>query len=108
MPLLAQGQELSLLQAVLFERRVRSTFSRRRNECERNRPNGLCNERLPPVPGRLLNLAPPRIVLNPVEEVMAFPAQRADVESPNFVIRVLNAVVTKAKLLRKRVCWYKL
>ena len=38
MPLLTQGQEPSLLHTVLFEKRVRSTFGRRRNDCGRNRP----------------------------------------------------------------------
>mgnify|MGYP007054929027 CR=1 FL=1 len=90
MPLLAQGQKPSLLQVVLFEKRVRSTFSRRRNDFGRHRLNGLDNKSQPLPPGRLLNLTPPRIVPNPVEEVMAFLGQRADAESPNAIVRIFG------------------
>ena len=45
MSLLARAQEPNLLQAALYERRVRSTFIRRYNDCGRNRPNSLGNER---------------------------------------------------------------
>lgn len=60
----------------------------------------------PPVPSRLFNLTPPRIVPNPVEEVMAFPGQRANAESPNAVIRVLDAAVTKVTSFERELAEY--